>query len=119
MPHNQSSPAFGYAHNIYFYTKPSEANRLAYTVVRASVKNEIQTPFSFPPKKRKKKKHETEITFTAPKEEERERGGENDESEIKDSFAAQKIWMFPLPFPDLQLLCLSLACHGAEARLHD
>lgn len=42
-------------------------------------------------KKERKKKHETEITFTAPKEEERERGGENDESEIKDSFAAQKI----------------------------
>lgn len=45
--------------------------------------------------------------------------GKNDESEIKDSFVAQKIWVFPLPFPDLQLLFLSLACYGAEARLHD
>lgn len=66
MPHNQCSPAFGYAHNIYFYTKPSEANWLAYTVVIVSITTTHQPCFFF---KKKKREHEEEIKFSAQKEE--------------------------------------------------
>lgn len=75
MPHNQSSPAFGYAHNIYSCTKPSEWPIL----------------WSEPPSGKKKKnlKKKLHLQHT-----ERRKGrgcGKNDESELKDSFVAQKI----------------------------
>ena len=103
MPHNQPSPAFGYAHNIYSCTKPSEANRLAYTMVGASVKTKYRACFPFHEKKKVKKENMKKKYICSAERRKGRWGRENDESEIKDSFAAQKIWVFPLPFPDLQL----------------
>lgn len=84
----------------HLFTKPSEANRLAYTMVRASIKTKYR-PCHPPIKKETWKRNR--ICRTERRK--RRGGGENDETEIKDSFAAQKIWVFP--FPDPQLLFLS------------
>lgn len=86
----------------HLFTKLSGANRLARNRVRAALL------------KRRKKNWNTERRNCIYRSEKRKGrkgggGGENYQTEIKDSFAAQKIWASSLPFPDRRRLLRSAA----------
>lgn len=100
---NRPSPAFGCAKNIYSLNRARPINWPA-----------MGCGAALPPKKDTDKKTQTwkrnHIYGSENRKGRKGRGGgENYPTEIKDSYAAQKIWAFPLPFPDLQRLLRSAA----------
>lgn len=101
----------------HLFTKPSEANRLAHTMVRASVKmNPPSPPTPTPPKR--KRKNEKEITFTEQREERVEEVVEMMRLKLRILLLHKRSECFHFHF---LILCFSfsLVCHGAETRLHD